>query len=240
MRRAVIIPLALVLAVLTAGCNWLEPKTVSPWTGQPASEAEIVREATSREAQAKETAAAKLAAAESAVRQATALAEKRAAEIAADVQIGQAEANKQLAVVRSETGVAIAEANAVVQRAGSDLARELAGLAAIRDAALADIDAQRDKFAAIVKTVRDVPVIGQALGSAGVDPSVLLALAGIGGVGYMARRGGKQKDAAWDEATAAASKAAQDRLEAERRGWDEATAHILALMQRPPQDGPKS
>lgn len=236
MRRIlIVIPLALA-AVLAAGCNWLEPKTVSPWSGQPATEADIVREATAREAQAKEAAAAKLQAAEKAVRQATALAEKKTAEIAASVTISQAEASKELALVKSETGVAIAEANAVVQRASTDLSRELASLASMRDAALADIDSQRDKFGAVLTSVQNIPVVGQALGAAGVDPSVLLALAGVGGVGYMARRNGKAKDAAWDEATAIAQKAAEERLAAERRGWDEATAHMAALFARPPQE----
>ena len=142
-------------------------------------------------------------------------------------------------LVRSDTGIAIAEANAIVQRASTDLARELAALASMRDAALSDIDTQRSKFAAGVNLVTNIPVVGQALGSVGIDPSILLALAGVGGVGgvgYAARKLSKAKDATWEESWAKAQKEMEERMNAERRGWEEGVNHVLTLLARPPQE----
>lgn len=212
---------ATVLAL--GGCDWLGPTRVdSPYTGQPATAAEIAAqrsgEADKAALAAREQAdrmAANLRAEADAARSEQA---RRKAELDRAVASLDAETRIRLADLQAQYETATLESTDRLARMQADTERAVATIAARTESKLADIAASAEAALARIESIDaakafglDLAAQGAALVPGGGD-LLAAAVAGLGGV-LLGRVGRKSaEDRAWDEATLAAN-AARDKAD---------------------------
>jgi hypothetical protein len=238
-------PIAIVvaaIALIIAGCGFLEPKIEDPYGSGKQVTATQVRIKSDQMAAAKEAEAkAQQDAAEARILAARAQAELRASYVRRDVAIGEAQAKSELEQIVVETEQAVSQSVADAAAAKARLEQSLTTIETVANNALAEIETKRQQSAAALKFITDNPYVQAAAGQAGVNLSGLGTLLGIGAAGVGAygitRRGQKQADKSYDEGLAEGL--ARKRLADE--AWDEATAaaqnaalmRVLAAMQPP-------
>jgi len=230
--RIVLIAMLAGSAFALPGCEFLEPKVESPFTGRPVNEAGLAREIVQQEAKAKAEAQAAADKAAAEIRAAQATARQTAIDLQQRQAVTAAEIQATAARVEAETGQKIADATATAAAAAKGLADRVAALNDQADAALAAIDAKKAQWGGILNAVASNPFVKGADGATGGAITGLLGLAG----GFLARSVGSRKrhDATWDEATAKAQAEAAAAKAREDAAWDAAQAQLLALHAPPP------
>jgi len=217
--------LSVLTLLLCAGCQQTVP---SPFTGQDVTADQLVREADAEARKLEREAEEKAATAEKRIKTAQAQARARIREIRGNVEATAAESARIIEGVQDELGVKVAEAETDFTQAVNRLESETADLEATTTAALAAIEAKRQRALGVLNFAKNIPIVGQAAASAGIDLGGLgaLVLGGGGALAWQARRGRKLADASWDEAT----RAAEDNAKARDKAYDEAQADLLKLL----------
>lgn len=213
--------------VLCVGCQQTVP---SPFSGQDVTAEQLVREADAEAKKLEIAAEEKAEMAKKRIETAKYQARTRIREIEGNVEQTAAEANRTIAGVQDELGVRVAEAQTDFDSAISRLKSETADLEATTTTALAAIEAKRQRALGVLNFAKNIPIVGQAAASAGVDINGLGALlfggASVGTIAYQVRRGRKLADASWEDAKkeASESKARED------KAWDDAQTEMLKLL----------
>ncbi len=213
------------ILVLCVGCQQTVP---SPFSGQDVTAEQLVREADAEARKLEREAEEKAATAEKRIKAAQAQARARIREIRGNVEQTAAESARIVEGVQDELGVKVAEAETDFNAALSRLEADTADLEATTTNALAAIEAKRQRALGVLNFAKNIPIVGQAAASAGIDLGGLgaLVLGGGGALAWQARRGRKLADASWDEAT----KAAEDNAKARDVAYDQAQADLLKLL----------
>lgn len=241
LRSVVCIALVTVITLgPLAGCEYLEPRTTSPFTGQRVTSAQLIAEASKSEAerQALATKTTSEAAAAATKEATTARLEQESDDAALEAELARltsdVEANRlsMLASYKAKTNHRIAAlASSQADRAAA-LATFTASQTAARDgidaqleAGLQSIEQQKRMVTAGFGVLKSIPVVGQYVSAAGVDPLVS-AFTGAGAVGVplltagaLSRRRRKAEDEKYDADADTDRKAQRDR---EDRLYDEA------------------
>lgn len=215
------------------GCDFLDPKVESPFSGRPVTEAQLAREIRAEEAKAKAEADAKVAAAAEEVRAAKAKAVSTAIALQAKQAVTAAEIQATAATVEAETGARIEAAKAATEAAGRALADRLAELGQRADDAYAAIDARKAAYGGLIRAVADNPIVKSTDAATGGAITGLLGLAG----GWIGRSAGSRKrhDASYDEGYAKAKAEAEEARNRENAAYDEAQARLHAMFMPPPK-----
>lgn len=213
------------VAVMMGGC---EQTVQSPISGQQVTADQLVREADAEARKLEREAADKAETAKKRIEAAKFEARSRIREIRGNVEATAAESARVIESVQDELGVRVAEAETDFGAAVSRLEAETADLEARTTGALQAIEAKRQRVAGLFDVVKNIPVVGQAAASAGLDLGGLgaLVLGGGGALAWQARRGRKLADQAWDDA----KKEAAEAKEREDRAWDSAQSEMLRLL----------
>ena len=219
-------------AIVLPGCDFLEPKVSSPFTGQPVTEAGLIREVQAKEAAAKAEAAAAAEKAAADIRAAQASARRAAIDLAQRQATTAAELTAEAARVEAETGQRIAAATAAAEAAAKALTDRLAVLDTQVQAALAEIDQKRQAAAGVLSIITNNPLVKTADGATGGAVLGLLGLAG----GWMGRSVGSRKrhDASYDQGAQEERARLEESRARENAAWEEATARLMALYAPPP------
>ncbi|NBW16277.1 MAG: hypothetical protein EBR82_50685 [Caulobacteraceae bacterium] len=213
--------------ILCVGCQQTVP---SPFSGQDVTAEQLVREADAEARKLEREAEEKAATAEKRIKAAQAQARARIREIRGNVEQTAAESARIVEGVQDELGVQVAEAETDFTQAVNRLESETADLEATTTNALAAIEAKRQRALGVLNFAKNIPIVGQAAASAGVDINGLGALlfggASVGTIAYQVRRGRKLADASWEDAKkeAAEAKARED------KAWDDAQTEMLRLL----------
>jgi len=240
MKNVTMIALLAGTAFALGGCEFLEPKVTSPFSGQPVTEAGLVREVQREEAKAKAEAEAAAAKAAADIAAAKALARRTAIDLQQKQATTAAEIQATAARVETETGQQIDAAAAAVAAATKALTDRMAAISDQGDAAAQEIATKRQQWGGVLGAIANVPILKQATGAAGIDLSGRLNIALLGSNAYAIRAGRKKADQAWDEATAKAKADAEAARERENAAWEASQAQLLALHSPPPPRGPAS
>lgn len=232
--RPLVVALLAGSAFALGGCEFLEPKVESPFTGRPVNEAGLAREIAQQEAKAKADAQAAADKAAADIRAAQATARKTAIDLQQRQAVTAAEIQATAARVEAETGQRIDAAAAAVAAATKALTDRMAAIADQGDTAAQEIATKRQQWGGLLGAIANVPVLKQATGAAGLDLSSLLNIALLGSNAYAIRAGRKKADQAWDEATKKAKAEAEAARTREDASWDAAQAQLLALHAAPP------
>lgn len=219
--------------VMLTGC---EPRVTSPISGAEVTGQELVAEARREEKRIAREFEEKADAADKAMREAKRKALTRANAIAANVDQSKAEADRLLAELKINTEADISGAEADLDRAKAAFADAVAGLEEDTTAALAEAERKRQQALGAFKFISDIPVVGQAAASVGIDPAAIgTILFGGGALAYQARRGSKRRDEAYEEGFAAAKAQADESRKREHDAWEEAQTKLLLLNAPPPK-----
>lgn len=233
-RRPIFLVCLAGFAVALPGCEFLEPKVASPFTGQPVTEAALVREVQAQEAAAKAEAVAAADKAAREVREAQAAARRAAIDLSQRQATTAAELTAEAARVEAETGQRITAAAAAADAAAKALADRLALVGQQADAAAAELEAKRAKWAALGGIVASIPGVKAGAAAAGIDVSQVLSVILGGGMLYQMRRRKQDADANYDAGVADGKAAAEAVAKAADAAWDESQARLLALHAKPP------
>lgn len=222
--------------VMLTGC---EPRVTSPISGAEVTGQELVLEARREEKRIAREFEEKAEAADKAMREATRKALTRANAIAANVDQNKAEADRLLAELKINTDADLSGATADLDRAKAAFADAVAALEEDTTAALAEAERKRQQALGAFKFISDIPVVGQAAASVGVNPGTIgTLLFGGGGAGllaFQARRSSKRRDEAYDEGFAAAKAQLEESRKREHDAWEEAQTKMLLLNTAPPK-----
>lgn len=234
LNRVVVVLFLAGCALGLAGCDVLDPRVPSPFTGEPVTEAGLVREVMAREAEAKAEAkfAAEVAAQE--IREAQAEARRASIDLAQRQATTAAELTAEAAMVEAETGQKIAAATAAIDAAAKALEQRLAIIVEQGDAAAAELAAKREKWAGIGRFVAGIPGVQSAMSTVGVDVNAALNVLLGGGMLYQMRRRKKDADANYAEGVAEGRASAEAVRQAADAAWDAAQAQLFALHAPPP------
>lgn len=218
----------LICLLAMAGC---QPKVESPISGKEVTPDQLVSEAKREEKRLAIEMQEKADAAAAKIRDTQRKALVRANAIAANVDQSKAEADRLLAELRITTEADVSGAVAEIDAAKARFSDAIAALEADTNDALAEAERKRQQAMGILGAIANIPVVGQAAASVGIDPVGIGALIfGGGTLAYQVRRGRKLADQAWEDAKAEAN-AARDR---EDKIWDEAQKSLLLLHSAPP------
>jgi hypothetical protein len=227
----IVLPVAML-----AGC---EPRVTSPISGAELTGPELVLEAQREEKRIAREFEAKAEAADKAMRDARRKALTRANAIAANVDQSKAEADRLLAELKINTEADLSGAEADLERAKASFADAIAGLEADTTEALAVAEKKRQQALGAFKFISDIPVVGQAAASVGIDPAAIgTLLFGGGALAYQARRGSRRRDEAYDDGFKAAKDQADEACKREHDAWEEAQSKLLLLHTPPPTTKP--
>lgn len=222
---------------LLAGCEWMQPRVTSPVSGKDVTAAELLQEAEGRQADLERERQAKLDDAAAKLRKAKADAQLAIERIRSEQTISAAQAQQQVSEVVVKSQGAIDQADADAKSAQADFERSIATLESRVQASLDVISRQQQAVTGIAGMLKSVPVVGQAINSAGIDPITLAGLVfGGGGLTWAARAKIAHKtelaqvtkestvkaDAAYDQGAEAAKAAANEARQREHAAWDEA------------------
>jgi len=219
MRLPFIVFIVVALLACLSGC---EGKIKSPLSGNEVTASELVAEEAKADRDAAIAAQKEKARADARLRAAKLDAERKAIAIAQEADMAASEAARQLKMIELELG---SEIEAATKDAASAL--DLIETAArFREDAVGDaleaIAAKESRISGLVGAVSQIPVVGQALGSVGVDSSLitggLALLLGGGAASVAAKRSKKREDDAWDEA----QRAKESEVAKRDAVWDEA------------------
>lgn len=182
-----------------SGCNlFAEPTVRSPWSGSPATEADLVREAA---AQAERIRAENER--DTAAESARIDAAKRAFDAA--VRTLDLETQSRIVALQEQHDATVAEAQAAVARHSAKLAEGARAVQAALERARGEIEREREKRALLTGAAEMVLGNPVVQGAAGAFPGGGLLL-GLGGYAVAAMQAGarrKAENAAWDEASKA-------------------------------------
>lgn len=232
MLRTIPLIAAAALAVFTlAGCN---PTIDSPLSGKKVTAEQLVAEARESETEEAARLQADEDAAARAIREAARAARLRASDIRQTADLATADAQRALARLAIETDADIESANQDLDAARRRHEAAVAQLDQTVTAGLERIEQERQRRLGAFKFVTQLPVVSQALGSAGVGGDSLGMIAsvlfGAAGAGWATnRRARKQIDEAFDEGRAQALSDAERQRQAEHAAWNEAQADMLKL-----------
>lgn len=220
------------ICLLAAGC---EPRVKSPFSGADVTSAELIGEAHKEARRIDAEHVEKIAAAERLIRETRRKALVRANAIAANVDQSKAEADRLLAELRITTEADISGAEVNLEAAHKAVEVAIADLEETTNDALAEAERKRQQALGAFNLIAKIPVVGQAAASAGIDPAGIGAvLFGGGGLAYMARRGSRRRDEAYDEGYAKAKAEAEAARDREHQAWEESQKAILLLHAKPP------
>lgn len=227
----------LVGLVSMGGCELLDRKVDSPFTGKPATSSEIAREAVAAERTARDKAAAEAQAAQDDLRAATRDAAVKAAQVRASAQKSQVQAVADLAILEAETTIAIGRADARLTDATAGLGRALDSIRERTDAAMEQAQARATAMQKVAGLVLDNPVVKTAAASVGIDTggvtSLLGALGAAGAVGWFNRRAKVLSDAAYDEAAAKEKARAETEKKARDDARRDAELRMISMLTNP-------
>ncbi len=231
--------------VVLGGCEWMQPRVTSPISGKAVTANELTAEADARQNQLEREKQQRLDDAAAAIRAAKTNAQIAIGEIQSQQTITAAQASAEVNTIVLKSEGAIDAANASVNAAVASFDDQIAALSESVNASLQVIQRERSAVVSIAGTLKTLPVVGQALGSAGVDPAAIVAgVLGIGAVSWQARNNAKTKDrlaeterkastlagevsikadAAYEDGAKAAAQAAEVARQREHAAWDEAT-----------------
>lgn len=230
--RNIVVVFAIVSMAMMAGC---EPRVTSPISGAEVTGQELVLEAQREEKRIAREFEAKAEAADKAMREAKKRALVRANAIAANVDQSKAEADRLLAELRITTEADISGAEADLDRAKATFADAVASLETDTNEALAAAEKKRQQALGAFTMLSNIPVVGQAAASVGIDPAAIgTLLFGGGALAYQARRGSKRRDEAYDEGYEKAKTEAEEARKREHDAWEEAQTKMLLLHAKPP------
>lgn len=226
MKRLALIVLCAGSAVALTGCEFLDPKVDSPFSGKPVNEAGLAREIRAEEARAKADADAKLAEAAEQVRQAKARLIGTNIALQQKASVTAAEIQATAATVEFETGAKIEGAKAAAEAAAKALEDRLALINQQADGAFQAIDDKKAAVGGVIGFVANNPFVKSADGVTGGAITGLLGLAG----GWLGRSAGSRKrhDQSWEEGYAKAKAEADALMASKDAAWDAAQ---LALHQ---------
>lgn len=232
-------PLRVAAAVMMLGSVFLfcllamggcQPTVKSPISGQEVTADQLVREADAEAKRLEREAEAKAELARKRIEAAKYEARSRIREIRGNVEATAAESARVIESVQDELGVKVAEAEGDFNAAIARLEIDTAALEDVTSSALADIEAKRQKALGVLNLVKNIPVVGQAASSAGIDlgglGAILLGGGSVGTIAYQVRRGRKLADQAWEDA----KKEAADAKAREDKAWEDAQADMLKLL----------
>lgn len=227
MRKACIIVVLAGSALALPGCEWMDPKVTSPYSGQPVNEGGLLREAKAEEAKAKAEADAKSEAAAAEIRAAKAKAVSTAIALQQKQAVTVAEIQATAATVEAETGQRIAAATEAAAAAAKGLADRLTAIDEQADSALSAIAEKRKAAAGVLAVVADNPFVKTADAATG---GALLGALGLAG-GWLGRSVGSRKrhDASYDEGYKTAKAEAEATRQREDAAWDAAQAQLHAI-----------
>ena len=220
-----------------SGCELVDPKINSPFTGEPATASQITQQAVNAERDARDKAAAEAKAAADELRAAQADAVRKAASIRAGAEKSGVQARADLAILEADTTLALGRADSRLSDATADLDRTLAAIRDKADTGMAQIQARTNAMQKVAGFVLDNPIVKTAATGVGIDTGGATNLLGVlgaaGAVGWFNRRSKQLADAAYEEAEkkererAAVEKAARDKARAD------AQLQLLTMMSDP-------
>lgn len=223
-------------ATLLCGCGLLEPKVTSPVTGKPATGAEIVQQLNQEAEKERKQAELDLAAKAAEIRRAQAEATNAATEIKAQAQITGIEAEKTIAQLGVDSGARIEQATADIAAIRKRLDDRINALQTQGDAALAEVERQRQQNAGLLKFAANFPGAQAIAASAGINFNEIIPyLVGspvVGGVLLSARNNRKRTENKHAQELAAIKAAHEEKIKTHNKAWDGAKADGLteALM----------
>lgn len=190
------------LAVMLVGVVGCQPKVVSPITGKEVTAEQLVVEADKKSAALEREAAEAAATAAKRIKDAQREAKARFREIEGSVETTVADARRVKESIAEELEVKVDEAEFDFRSSVALLEDNAADLDASVNAGLAEIEAKRAQMMGIFSFVKNIPVVGQGLGAAGLGDLTPIATLLLGGgvASWSARRGKDKEDKAWDEA----------------------------------------
>lgn len=226
MKRLALIVLCAGSAVALTGCEFLDPKVDSPFSGKPVNEAGLAREIRAEEAKAKAEADAKLAEAADKAQKAKSRLIGTNIALHQKVAMMNAEIEAASATVAFETGEEIQGAKALADAALKALNDRIALINQQADGAYAAIDDKKAAVGGVIGFVANNPFVKSADGVTGGAITGLLGLAG----GWLGRSAGSRKrhDQSWEEGYAKAKEEADALMASKDAAWDAAQ---LALHQ---------
>jgi len=211
--------------ILCVGCQQTVP---SPFTGQDVTAEQLVREADEQARKKEREAEEKAETARKRIEAAKFEARSRIREIRSNVEQTAAESSRVIEAVQDELGVKVAEAEADFTAAVSRLEADTAELEAKTNAALGEIEAKRQRALGLLNFAKNIPIVGQAAASAGIDLGGLgaLVLGGGGALAWQARRSRKREEAL----LARVYLQQGDYAKARDAAYDQAQADLLKLL----------
>jgi len=215
---------AVSIGVLTPGCSLLEVRTTSPYTGQPATSAEIEAQRIAYQAEQEQTAAREKQEAEAELRRLRTQTEIAAKRIANGSE-------EELDTLRLNTETKVAD---VVDRVATNQARresEARRIADGVDLAIADLNRQREQRSVIMQAVSQIPGVSAVPGYSAMNGIVQALILGGGGSllgGAIAGRG-KQELAAKVKAKEDEAEAAADEADSHSERADQAESTLASV-----------
>lgn len=224
--------MAIAAAVGMSGCDFLDPKVDSPFSGQPVTESGLAREVRAEEAKAKAEAKALADKAAAEIRAAQTVARRTAIELQQRQSVTAAEIQATAARVEAETGQVVADAQAVADAALKGLEARMGVLGQQAADAQAALDAKREAIGGVLGAIAGNPLVKSADAATG---GALLGALGLAG-GWIGRSAGSRKrhDASYEEGYGKAKAEADAARQREDAAWDQAQARLLALYAPPP------
>lgn len=230
MKRLALIALLAGSALALTGCELLDPKVDSPFSGKPVNEAGLAREIRAEEAKAKAEADAKLAEAAEQVRQAKARLIGTNIALQQKASVTAAEIQATAATVEFETGAKIEGAKAAAEAAAKALGDRLALIHEQAGGAMDAIDAKRQQYGGIVSAVANNPFVKTADGASGGLITSLIAASGVTGWAVRSAGSRKRHDQSYDQGVADEKARQEQARERENAAWNEARLDLHQLQ----------